>query len=493
MDEGLIRTLAKAESRSQAPGQEIAYVASVRAIREGGCLPLAEGLLIERGIATGVISTPGPAPLIEVALMKNRLASGNRVADPAVITREVRRVGVLGAGQMGAGIAAVHVHAGLPLVMVDVNATVIDAGAKRVADVLKSGVRNNRATNEDVVRDLSRLKASTSTEVLCDCDVIIEAITEDEELKKSSFSALGGLAGERSILASNTSTIPISRMAQASLRPDRFAGMHFFHPVHRMELVEVIRGELTSDETVATLVALAQKLGKTPIVVRDCPGFLVTRVLYPYWSQAIELLREGASMDQIDEVAVRFGMPAGPVAVLDLVGLDTVLAISKVMAAGYPGRVEVSPLLEEMVKKGLLGQKAGAGFRNFHDKTARPVSERTCVNLLTSLQLASVAPGEQEIEDRLFLPMLLEAIRTLEDGIVRDPDDVDIGVMLGFGFPAFRCGVLGWCDAEGAGGILSRLARYQAAGALFQPPETLTWMARERKSFRPRQPFRSGH
>jgi 3-hydroxyacyl-CoA dehydrogenase/enoyl-CoA hydratase/3-hydroxybutyryl-CoA epimerase/enoyl-CoA isomerase len=264
--------------------------------------------------------------------------------------------------------------------------------------------------------------------------------------------------------------------------------MHFFHPAHRMKLVEVIRGEQTSDDTVATLVALAGKLGKTAIVVHDCPGFLVTRVLFPYLSQAIQLLREGVAMDAIDEAAVGFGMPMGPIALLDFIGLDTALAIANVMAEGYPDRAAPSPLLAEMVGSGRLGRKSGAGFRSHDSARSRPESDQAVASILERHRLARDSVGKDDLVDRLFLPMLLESARVLEEGIVGGPSDVDLGVVLGFGFPSARGGILHWCDAEGADSILERSKRLEDLGPWYQPSDRLRRMALRKESFHTPQP-----
>jgi 3-hydroxyacyl-CoA dehydrogenase/enoyl-CoA hydratase/3-hydroxybutyryl-CoA epimerase/3-hydroxyacyl-CoA dehydrogenase/enoyl-CoA hydratase/3-hydroxybutyryl-CoA epimerase/enoyl-CoA isomerase len=290
---------------------------------------------------------------------------------------------------------------------------------------------------------------------------------------------------EEAILASNTSTIPISRMARSWVHPKRFAGMHFFHPAQRMELVEVIRGEQTDDQTMASLVNLARRLGKTPIVVRDCPGFLVTRVLFPYLSQALELLLEGVPMDAIDASALHFGMRTGPIALYDFIGLDTVLAISRVLAEGYPDRAQTIPLLIEMVRLGRLGQKSGAGFRKHDRNVSLPAADPAFEPLLRQYQHHPTghSPDQQGITDRLFLPMLFEAIKAMDEGIVSNPADVDIAVTLGLAFPASRGGILAWCDSEGAGVIADRAARYEYLGPAFHPPASLSRIAATKSSF----------
>ncbi len=393
------------------------------------------------------------------------------------------RIGVLGAGQMGAGIAATLLRAGIATTMVEVNQAILAAGSTRARQLAIGRGKSNsaQADHTETARIDELLTTSTTPELLADCAVVIEAVTENEAIKTGIFQALGDVLGAEAVVASNTSTIPISRMARSWIHPQRFAGMHFFHPAQRMELVEIIRGDQTADRTVTLLVELARRLGKTPIVVRDCPGFLVTRVLFPYLSQALELLLEGVPMDAIDAVAVQFGMPTGPIALHDFIGLDTVLAISRVMAEGYPDRVRSSPLLVEMVRLGRLGQKAGAGFRKHDRNQPRPTADPTFEPLLRRYQHESRTADElagQEITDRLFLPMLLEAIRTVDEGIVSEPTDVDTGVTLGLGFPAFRGGLFGWLASEGATAILARLARYQQFGPAFQPPASLAHFSR---------------
>jgi len=391
------------------------------------------------------------------------------------------RAGVLGAGQMGAGIAATLIRSGISTTMVDVTPEILQAGSARARQLAagRSKSKAGLADEAESARIASLLSTSTSPAPLADCDVVIEAVTENEAIKTGIFKNLGGVLRDEAILTSNTSTIPISRMARSWIQPERFAGMHFFHPAQRMELVEVIRGEQTGEQTVTALVDLSRRLGKTPIVVRDCPGFLVTRVLFPYLSQALELLLEGVPMDAIDAAAVQFGMPTGPIALHDFIGLDTVLAISRVMAEGYPDRAQTSPLLVETVRLGRLGQKSGAGFRKHDRNVPSPAADPAFESLLRQYQHqpAGHSPGPQEITDRLFLPMLLEAIRAVDDGIVRAPADVDIGVTLGLSFPASRGGILAWCDSEGAGAIVERLARFQHLGPAFQPPASLLRMA----------------
>jgi 3-hydroxyacyl-CoA dehydrogenase/enoyl-CoA hydratase/3-hydroxybutyryl-CoA epimerase/3-hydroxyacyl-CoA dehydrogenase/enoyl-CoA hydratase/3-hydroxybutyryl-CoA epimerase/enoyl-CoA isomerase len=384
---------------------------------------------------------------------------------------------------MGAGIATAHARVGIPAAMVDVDDKRIQAGLKAASDVVTGRIKIGRATPEDLAKMLALLNTSTSPSIFGDADVVIEAVTEDENVKTEMYRKLKGVLKDDAILASNTSTISITRMAESAPNPERFVGMHFFSPVDRMPLVEVIRGKKTSDETVATVVALAKKIKKTPIVVNDCPGFLVNRVLFPYMNEALALLEEGVPMDAIDDAAVKFGMPMGPIALQDAVGLDISFGAGRVLAKAYPDRAVTSRILGELVKSGRLGKKTGAGFRKYGGK-GKATNDPTVEAMLKTDHPAAKLSTE-EIQDRLFLPMLLEATRVLEEGIVREAGDVDMGLILGVGFPPFRGGILRWADAVGAKEILKRLEKHQSLGKRFEPTETLKKHAEAGAKFYP--------
>ncbi len=467
-------------------GQYPAPLAALRAIRDGINLPLDEGLKVEQQAALEVVGSPISANLIAIFFMQNRLARDPGVSDPAIVPRDVKRVGVLGAGLMGAGIATAHARSGIPVVMVDVDDQRLADGMKRAQEVVLSRIKIGRAAPMDMAQMLALMSTSISHNVFADCDVVVEAVTENEKVKTAMYKELAGVLKPGAILASNTSTISITRMAESAPAPERFVGMHFFHPVDRMELVEVIRGDRTSDETVATIVALAKRIRKTPIVVRDCPGFLVNRVLFPYMNEALVLLGEGASMDAIDRAATAFGMPMGPIALEDLVGLDTAMYAGMVMLKAYPDRAVPTPILQDLVQAGRLGQKSGAGFRRYVGKSKRPEADPAFEAFLEKRRTAQRTISDQEITDRLFLAMLLEASRALEEGIVRDPADADMGLILGIGFPPFRGGILRWADTEGAARILERLAPYQKLGKRFEPTESLKKLAESEGTFYPR-------
>ena len=301
--------------------------------------------------------------------MSQRLQKDPGVADATVKPGIVERVGVLGAGIMGAGIAGAHLRRGIPTLLLDVDAAALNKGKTAISQTMQTRIKIGRMTADEMLAALGQLATGTLANLarLGTRDVVIEAVVENEAVKTNLFRQLQPHLGKDVILASNTSTISIARMAQA-LEPrnaGNFAGMHFFNPVDRMQLVEVIRGDKTSDQTIVTLVALAKRLGKSPIVVRDCPGFLVNRILFPYLNESLVLLEEGADPRTIDKAAMEFGMPMGPIALYDFVGLDTTLYAGQVVNTAFADRARPTPIVAELVQAGRLGQKSGAGFYRY--------------------------------------------------------------------------------------------------------------------------------
>jgi 3-hydroxyacyl-CoA dehydrogenase len=284
------------------------------------------------------------------------------------------------------------------------------------------------------------------------------------------------------IFASNTSTLPISEIAVGASVPGRVVGMHFFNPVHRMPLVEVIRGERTSDETVATIFALAKALGKTPVVVKDAPGFLVNRILAPYLSEAVRLLQDGCRIEDVDGAMTGWGMPVGPLALLDDVGLDVAVKAAEVLHAGFPERIATGGE-DALVASGRLGRKNGKGFYDYDGTTrGRPAKEAYEALRLQPPEKTPLPP--EVIQSRLVLPMVNEAAFCLEDEIVRDPARLDLAMIFGTGFPPFRGGLLRWADALGLGKVFTRLDDLaERLGPRFAPAELIRSLANARRGF----------
>jgi 3-hydroxyacyl-CoA dehydrogenase/enoyl-CoA hydratase/3-hydroxybutyryl-CoA epimerase/3-hydroxyacyl-CoA dehydrogenase/enoyl-CoA hydratase/3-hydroxybutyryl-CoA epimerase/enoyl-CoA isomerase len=476
--------VARAVVLAKTKGHLPAPLAALDAIAAGCNRPLEEGLKAETEHFLPLVGSTISRNLIALFFLRNRLQKDPGVADAIIKPRDVQRAGVVGAGIMGAGIAAAHLRRGIPVVLVDVAPAALQKGIAAIGKSFQGRVEIGRMTPQEVLSAMALLTSTQDQRLLAGSDVVIEAVVENEQVKTDVFRKLQDLLPAGTILASNTSTISITRMANAVRNPENFVGMHFFNPVDRMPLVEVIRGAKTSDQTVVTLVALAKKVGKTPIVVRDCPGFLVNRILFPYMNEAMVLLEEGADARAIDKAATDFGMPMGPITLSDVVGLDTTLFAGSVVNQAYADRAKDNRVLPALVKAGRLGQKSGAGFYSYA-KGSRGVDDPVLGDLLGKLRSTSAKRdiAQEEITDRLFLSMLVEASRTLEDGIVRDPGDVDMGLILGIGFPTFRGGILRWADTVGLDKVLGKLARYAPLGKRFEPTESMRRLAAAGKGF----------
>jgi 3-hydroxyacyl-CoA dehydrogenase/enoyl-CoA hydratase/3-hydroxybutyryl-CoA epimerase/3-hydroxyacyl-CoA dehydrogenase/enoyl-CoA hydratase/3-hydroxybutyryl-CoA epimerase/enoyl-CoA isomerase len=474
--------VARAQVQTKTGGKYPAPLAALDAIFKGCNLPLDEGLKVETDAFVPLVGSPISRNLIAVFFMSQRLQKDPGVADPAIQPETVNQVGVIGAGIMGSGIAGAHVRRGLPALMLDSVPAAVEKGIGAITKSLQGRIQIGRMTAEEAAAALARLSTSMTLQALADRDVVIEAIIENEEAKVRLYGEVEKVLRPGAILASNTSTISITRMAKTVSRPDRFAGMHFFNPVDRMQLVEVIRGEKTSDQTVVTLVALARRIGKTPIVVRDCPGFLVNRILFPYINESLLLLEEGAPLRAVDKAATGFGMPMGPITLNDVVGLDTSLYAGRVINTAFADRAVPTRILGELVAAGRLGQKSGSGFYSYA-KGSRGADDPALEAILARCRRGRREASMEEITDRLFLPMLTEASRVLSEGIVRDPADVDMGLILGIGFPSFRGGILRWADDQGLPAVLARLKKYESLGPRFHPTEQMRRLAAEGKGF----------
>ena len=477
---GVAEGAVKGKTRGQYPAPLVA----LGAIRDGINRPLSEGLAIEKAAFKEVGTSQIAGNLIAQFFNTTRLQKESGVDAAGVQPRAIESVGVLGAGLMGGGIATACARRGVKAVMVEVDAARAEAGIKSARKVVEDRIAIGRATTTELAEMLSRLSATTSRQAFSTCDLVVEAVTENEKLKTQIIGELASIVRPDAIFASNTSTISITRLAKAWPTPEKFAGMHYFSPVDRMPLVEVIRGEKTDDETVVSLVALAKKIGKTPIVVRDCPGFLVNRILMPYMAEALVLLQEGVDMDRIDRVATKWGMPVGPVTLYDMVGIDVGYYGGLVLQEGYKDRAVSTPLLALFVEKGRLGKKTGKGFRGI-DKKGKFVTDPEALALIASNADKKQELSDEDIADRLFLCMAFEAARAMDDKIARQPGDVDMAMILGTNFPAFRGGPLRWCDTEGAANLINRAKKWESLGKRFEVPHALVDAAKTGSRFYP--------
>lgn len=400
----------------------------------------------------------------------------------------IKQAAVLGAGIMGGGIAYQAATKGLPIIMKDIQTKQLDLGMNEAGKLLSKEVERGKSTPAKMAQTLSHIRPTLNYGDFGEVDIVIEAVVENPTIKEAVLSEVEGLVKQDAILASNTSTISITRLAHALKRPENFVGMHFFNPVHRMPLVEVIRGEKTSDTAIATTVALAQKMGKTPIVVNDCPGFLVNRVLFPYFGAFDLLVKEGADFVTIDKTMEKFGWPMGPAYLLDVVGMDTGVHAAKVMAEGFPDRMkpDYKGATQLMFEHERLGQKNGVGFYQYEtDKRGKPkkIADSTTYELLNLVQTDRQEFDEQEIIDRMMIAFCNETVRCLEDDIVASPAEADMAMIMGVGFPPFRGGPCRYIDQIGVANYVALCDKYAHLGKAYEAPAKLRDMAQNGETF----------
>jgi 3-hydroxyacyl-CoA dehydrogenase/enoyl-CoA hydratase/3-hydroxybutyryl-CoA epimerase len=371
--------------------------------------------------------------------------------------------------------------------MKDIQPQALAHGYAAAAAIWREAVRKRRLTPLEMKRKMDLVSGALDYSGFARCEVTIEAVVEKLAVKRAVLKEWEEAVPRTAIFASNTSTLPITEIAVGALEPGRVAGMHFFNPVHRMPLVEVIRGERTSDETVATIFALAKTLGKTPVVVRDAPGFLVNRILAPYLSEAVRLVQDGCRIEDVDAAMTEFGMPVGPLALLDDVGLDVATKGGEVLQAAFPERLKMGGE-DALAAAGRLGRKNGKGFYDYAGgKRGEPAREAYAA-LRVAPRDKSPLPAEV-VQARLVLPMINEAAFCLEDGIVADPGKLDLAMIFGTGFPPFRGGLLRHADAIGLGRVFARLDDLaERLGPRFAPADTIQRLANERRGFYPDSP-----
>jgi len=402
--------------------------------------------------------------------------------------REIRQAAVLGAGIMGGGIAYQAAYKGTPIVMKDIRDEALALGMGEAGKLLARQVEKGRMTPAEMTTTLSRIRPTLNYGDFGGVDILIEAVVENPKVKKAVFAEVEPLLPEGAIIASNTSTISIDHLAEGLKHPGNFVGMHFFNPVHMMPLVEVIRGSKSSDAAVATTVLLAQKMGKSPVVVNDCPGFLVNRVLFPYFAGFHMLLRDGADFQAVDKVMERFGWPMGPAYLMDVVGMDTAVHAANVMAEGFPDRMrpDFRSTTEVMVEAGRLGQKNGKGYYAYApDKKGRPKksADPASYELIAPVVAQRREFSPEEIIARCMVPMVNEVARCLEEKIVATPQEADMALIYGIGFPPFRGGACRYVDQMGAARFVALADQFAALGKLYEAPRLLRDMAASGRRF----------
>lgn len=437
-------------------------------------LPFDDALKAEVDGFVALAKTDAAASLIGLfmndQLLKKKARGWIKQATP------VNKSAVLGAGIMGGGVAYQSASTGTPILMKDIRDEALDLGINTATGLLNKQIEKGRLDEAGKAAVLSAITPTLDYDAFGDVDIVVEAVVENPAVKAAVLADVEKSVPANAVLTSNTSTISIDQLAKSVARPEQFCGMHFFNPVHLMPLVEVIRGSQTSDETIARTVAYAAAMGKTPIVVNDCPGFLVNRILFPYFNAFNRLLVDGVDFERIDRVMEGFGWPMGPAYLADVVGIDTLVHADHVMQEGFPGRMghDADVVAEALLDAQHLGQKNGKGFYEYgKDENGRRFKKASAVaqELIDARIKARVELSDQDIIDRMMIPMCLEAALCLEDGIVDTPAEADMGLILGLGFPRFRGGALRHIDTLGLEEFARRAEAHQANGPLYQLTE----------------------
>ena len=453
---------------------------AVNVVEKAARMSRDEALAVEHeGFANVALTTQAEA-LISIFLNDQVVKKVAKKAAKAA--KPVKQAAVLGAGIMGGGIAFQSASTGTPIVMKDIRPEALDLGMREAGKILLKGIEIGKGTPEQMAKTIASITPTLDYSAVKHADIVVEAVVENPKVKDAVLRETEALLRDDAILTSNTSTISIDLLAQNLKRPDKFCGMHFFNPVHKMPLVEVIRGSKTSDETVATVVAWASAMGKSPIVVNDCPGFLVNRVLFPYFHGFSLLLKDGADFVAVDKLMEKFGWPMGPAYLLDVVGIDTAVHAAHVMAEGFPDRMkkEFKDSIEVLFEAKRLGQKNGKGFYAYsEDKKGKPKKDvdPATYELIKGVVADKRDFDKQEIIDRMMIPMIIETVRCLEEKIVGTPAEADMGLVYGIGFPPFRGGALKYLDTVGLANFVARCDQFKALGKLYEPTAKMREMA----------------
>lgn len=461
--------------RQRTGGHYPAPLAALDAVEHGFTHGIAAGMDREAAHFSELAVDGVSRRLVEIFFATTALKKDSGVEAPVGDAGDVNNLGIIGSGFMGAGIGGTAVlKAGVDVRFRDTQLGQVKKGLDAARKILEARLARRRLTKFEYRRLEALISGGADWAGFGRADVVIEAVFEDVEVKRHVFAELETQVGERCILASNTSTIPISRIAEATQHPERVLGMHFFSPVEKMPLLEVIITDATDPWVTATAVKFGRKMGKTVIVVRDRPGFWVNRILAPYLNEASQMVKEGVAIDDIDRAMKRFGFPVGPITLLDEVGLDVAHKGSGVMHREFGERMTPTDGLARMIDAGRLGRKSGLGFYRYAKGKKKTVDP--AVYEILNIQPRPVPNAD--IERRLVFALLNEAVRALDEGVVRSPRDGDIGAIFGIGYPPFRGGPLRQLDGFGAPQAVDTLHRLsQAYGERFAPAEALRRLA----------------
>lgn len=437
----------------------------------------ARALEIEKECFCEVATTEISKNLIHIFDLTEMVKKQSGVPGVQVTPTEVKGIGILGAGTMGGGIAYVAADKGVKVRLKDLNPEALAKAYKHARDLWQKLMKKKVIDNYQLTQKMSLITGGTDYADFKTLDVVIEAIVEDMGIKQKVIGETAKNMRDEALIVTNTSSLSVTEMSKGHPRPENFAGMHFFNPVHKMPLVEVIRGEKTSDQTIATIYDLTKKMGKMPVVVKDGPGFLVNRLLLPYMAEAAFLLQEGMSIEVVDKYYVKeFGMPMGPFALMDEVGLDVCIKVLKIFKKAFGDRVDLAPCMVALESTGRLGKKNRKGFYHYDDKDYRGEVDQSIYQAL-SLPTPTNPYDSKECIERGVFAMINECARAFyEDKIVETPHEVDLAMIMGTGFPPFRGGLLKYADSVKASYVVTQLAGYsekRKAGARLAPAEAL--------------------
>jgi 3-hydroxyacyl-CoA dehydrogenase/enoyl-CoA hydratase/3-hydroxybutyryl-CoA epimerase/enoyl-CoA isomerase len=460
----------------------------VETVKNASTLGRDEALALENKGFVKLAKTDAAKAQIGIFLADQLVKSkGKKQAKAA--NKQVNLTGVLGAGIMGGGIAYQSAVKGTPVVMKDIRQDALQLGLNEASKILGKGVQLGKVSVSQMAATLNAITPTLEYSALKEADLLIEAVVENPKVKSAVLKEVEENVADDAIICSNTSTISIDQLADSLEKPERFCGMHFFNPVHKMPLVEIIRGKASSPDTIATVVAATLKMGKTPIVVNDCPGFLVNRVLFPYFAGFSQLLLDGADFTAVDKVMEKeFGWPMGPAYLMDVVGIDTGDHAADVMASGIPerlARIENDPT-HLLYKAGRLGQKNGKGFYNHSvDKKGKPtkVAAAEAYELIKPVSAKSKTFTSEDIIARLMIPMANEAIRCLEEGVVDSAAEADMALLYGLGFPPFRGGIFRYIETMGLKHFVALADNHAHLGPIYQISDGVRKMAASNKSY----------
>ena len=458
--------------------------ALLSAVYEGAMVPFDTALKIEARWFTHILMNPSSAAMIRSLFLNKEALEKGAVRPQGIPDQSVKKIGVLGAGMMGAGIALVSAQAGMEVVLIDRDQEAADRGKAYTAGYMDKGIKRGKATPEKKEALLSLITATPDLDALKGCDLIIEAVFEDPGVKAEMTKKVEAIIPEDCIFASNTSTLPITGLAKASVRPEQFIGIHFFSPVEKMLLVEIIKGKETGDRAVAKALDYVRQIRKTPIVVNDARFFYCNRCIIPYVNEGARMITEGVPMAMIDHAAQQLGFPVGPIQLTDETSIDLGAKIARATKAAMGNAYPESPaddMIFWMEGLGRLGRKSKAGFFDYDEAGKRLGYWQGMTDMYP---LAAELPALQDVKDRLMFAQVLEAVRALEEGVVEDIREGDVGAILAWGFAPWTGGPYSWLDMLGAEYAAERCDELEAAyGERFKCPALLREMAEKGQSF----------